>query len=288
MTSTVVEAENLKKYFAVDRPLHKQVLSPFVARKIVRALDGVSFSIESGEILGIVGPNGAGKTTLLRILANLLEADGGRVRLCGEELNNDHRIRAHIGYVSSDERSFFWRLTGTQNLECFAGLYGVRRRIARKRIDELLSKFGLEEKTDQRFGDYSAGTRKKFALVRALIHRPKMLLLDEVTNSLDSSSARSAKSLVRDYVSAEDGRVAVWSTHRFEEIGEICDKVLTISKGRVKLLDAVRRPKEDNNDRNASPTQETIQVKLDRSVNAIFVYDQRFPFRKHKVASLCE
>jgi ABC-2 type transport system ATP-binding protein len=274
MTPLVVEAENLKKYFKVDRSLHEQVLSPFATRKIVRALDGVSFSIESGEILGIVGPNGAGKTTLLRILANLLDADGGRVKLCGEELNNNHRIRAHIGYVSSDERSFFWRLTGTQNLEYFANLYGVRRRTARKRIAELLGKFGLEEKTNQRFGGYSAGTRKKFALARALIHRPKMLLLDEVTNSLDISSAQSAKSLVREYVSAEYGRVAVWSTHRFEEIGEICDKVLTISKGRVKLLDAVPRPKGDNNDRVGSLTEETINVKLARSVKAIFADDQ--------------
>jgi ABC-2 type transport system ATP-binding protein len=275
MMPSVVETENLKKFFVVDRPLHEQCLSPFASRKTVCALDGVSFSIESGEILGVVGPNGAGKTTLLRILANLLEADGGRVKLCGQELNSHYHLRGHIGYVSSDERSFFWRLTGAQNLEFFANLYGVRRQKARKRIAELLGTFALEEKTDQRFGDYSTGTRKKFALVRALVHRPKILLLDEVTNSLDASSARSAKSLVRDYVSAEDGRVAVWSTHRFEELGEICDKVLTISKGHVKLLDAVRRPEKDNNERIGSPTQEAVKkVKPALSVNAIVAGDQ--------------
>jgi ABC-2 type transport system ATP-binding protein len=264
MTPLVVEAENLKKYFTVDRSLHEQVLSPFADRKVVRALDGVSFSIKCAEILGIVGPNGAGKTTLLRILANLLEPDGGRVKLCGRELNNDHSIRSHIGYVSSDERSFFWRLTGAQNLEFFANLYGLRRQPARKRIAELLDRFGLEKQTHQRFGDYSSGTRKKFALARAMIHQPKILLLDEVTNSLDSSSAQSAKSLVREYVSAEDDRVAVWSTHRFEEIGEVCDEVLAIGGGRVKLLDAIRPSKVDIDRNIESLGKETIDVKATR------------------------
>jgi len=236
MTSIVVEARDLKKHFAVDRPLYEQFFAPFAAKKMICALKGVSFSIRSGEILGVVGPNGAGKTTLLRILANLLEADDGYVRLCGQELNNDCYLRAQIGYVSSDERSFFWRLTGKQNLEFFACLYGIRKPAARKRISKLLGKFALEEKAAELFRDYSTGTRKKFALVRALIHQPRILLLDEVTNSLDAPSAQSVKALVREYASAQHGCAAVWSTHRFEEIGEVCDKLLVISEGRMKSL----------------------------------------------------
>jgi ABC-2 type transport system ATP-binding protein len=231
----VIEAQNIEKFFIVDRSLYEQIYAPLAARKMIHALKGISLCIKPGEILGIVGPNGAGKTTLLRILAGLLEADSGQLRLFGKELNNGCRLRAHIGYVSSDDRSFFWRLTGTQNLEFFACLYGIRRQVARKRIERLLPLFSLEKKATELFRDYSTGTRKKFALVRALIHKPRILLLDEVTNSLDAPSTQTVKSLVREYVSAELGSAAVWSTHRFEEIGEVCDRVLAISKGSVKF-----------------------------------------------------
>lgn len=166
MPHTVVEAKNLKKYFTVDCPLYEQVLTPFADKKMIHALKGINLCIKSGEILGIVGPNGAGKTTLLRILAGLLEADSGHLRLCGKKFNGGYRLRAHIGYVSSDDRSFFWRLTGTQNLEFFAGLYGIRRQVARKRIAKLLPLFSLEKKATELFRDYSTGTRKKFALVK--------------------------------------------------------------------------------------------------------------------------
>jgi len=270
MLPTVVEAEDLKKYFVVDRPLYEQFFAPFAAKKKICALKGVSFSIKSGEILGVVGPNGAGKTTLLRILANLLEADGGCVKLCGQELNNECHLRAHIGYVSCDERSFFWRLSGKQNLEFFAGLYGLRRRTARKRIAQLLDKFSLEEKATQLFRDYSTGTRKKFALVRALIHRPSMLLLDEVTNSLDLASARSVKSLVREYISAQRGCAAVWSTHRFEEIGELCDKVLAISEGRVKFFGAAGDLKDRYNPKASYLPDVGLNEGVTRSMNTLF------------------
>lgn len=236
MSSVILQAKDIEKHFIVDRPLYEYVLSPLATEKTIRALKGVSFNLSSGEILGVVGPNGAGKTTLLRILANLLEADSGWVKLSGKELNSDPNVRTNIGYVSSDERSFFWRLSGKQNLEFFARLYGVSRLMTGKKIAKLLNLFAVEEKANQLFRDYSTGTRKKFALVRALIHQPKVLLLDEVTNSLDSNSAQSAKSLVRKYVSAEHGRAGVWSTHRFEEIGEICDKVLVIDKGCVRFF----------------------------------------------------
>jgi ABC-2 type transport system ATP-binding protein len=236
MSSIVVQAQDIEKHFVVVRSLYEHVLSPLATKKTICALKKVNFSISSGEILGVVGPNGAGKTTLLRILANLLEADGGWVKLSGRELNSDSNVRTNIGYVSSDERSFFWRLTGRQNLEFFARLYGVNRLLAGRRIEKLIKMFAVEEKADQLFRDYSTGTRKKFALARALIHQPKVLLLDEVTNSLDANSARNAKLLIREYVSAEYSRVGVWSTHRFEEIGEICDKVLVIDKGCVRFF----------------------------------------------------
>lgn len=248
MTYPVIEVEDLGKHFILERPLYMQVFAPFAARKTIHALRDISFSLDVGEILGVVGPNGAGKTTLLRILADLLEPDHGRVRLLGKEINRKHQTRAYTGYVPSDERSFFWRLTGEQNLHFFARLYGVPGVQARCRISKLLEFFSLETKAAQLFRDYSAGMRKKLALIRALIHQPKVLLLDEATNSLDPPSIKRTISFVRDYVSAESGCACVWSTHRLEEIVELCDKLLVIDNGHMSFFGSVSDLKHECND----------------------------------------
>lgn len=250
MTDAVVEVQDLTKHFVVEPPLYKQLLAPFVTKQKTLVLERVSFSIKPGEILGVVGPNGAGKTTLLRMLADLLEPDGGWIAVCGQRLNKRKcHLRRHIGYVSSDERSFFWRLSGRQNLEFFARLYGVRRSEARTRINALLETFDVANKANQLFLRYSTGIRKKFALIRAFVHQPPVVLLDEVTNSLDPHSAQSVKSWVRAYISRHDRGAALWSTHRLEEISEICDKVLLIKNGATKFYGSVG---DFQNDRAAS------------------------------------
>ena len=230
----ILEVTDVTKRFVVARPLHKQLLAPLAGRKKIVAIDNISFTMEAGEILGVVGPNGAGKTTLLRILADLLEPDAGAVVVCAERLGRGrHRLRSKIGYVSSDERSFFWRLTGRQNLEFFSSLYGLSRSHVSQRIAALLDAFELQDKAGQMFRDYSSGIRKKFSLIRAVVHEPRLLLLDEVTNSLDPPSAHAVKSFVRRYVSDRGARAVVWSTHRLEEIAEVCDKVLMIDRGKT-------------------------------------------------------
>lgn len=230
----VLEAVNLKKTYLRDLPLYKQMLLPFARRQRIKALDSVSICIEAGQILGVVGPNGAGKTTLLRILADILEADGGTVSICGQVLSkNSFRIRSRIGYVRSDERSFFWRLTGRENLEFFARLYGLSASRAKRKTSQLINQFNFENKANQLFRDYSAGMRKKVSVMRALLHEPPLLLLDEVTNSLDPGSAKMVKEMARRYVSEQKGCAAIWSTHRLEEISQICDKVVMIDSGRI-------------------------------------------------------
>jgi len=240
MSEVVIQSERVEKCFSVDRSVLRRLMVPFGGRRKILALKGVSFVLKSGQILGVVGPNGAGKTTLLRILADLLEPDGGSVMVCGEEVvGGGCRVRSHIGYVSSDERSFFWRLTGRQNLRFFSRLYGMKGKESRQRTEEMLERFGLSEKADELFRDYSAGTRKKFSLIRGLVHRLGALLLDEVTNSLAPASAAHVKSLVREYVHGCSGRGVVWSTHRLEEIREICDAVLAIDEGDVRFFGCV-------------------------------------------------
>ena len=124
MAESILIAKELSKYYSVGKNLFETICHPFRQASVVRALDSISLNIESGEILGIVGPNGAGKTTLLRILADLLEPDVGTISLWGQSYcAKKHTLRRTIGYVSSDERSFFWRLSGRHNLECFSTLW---------------------------------------------------------------------------------------------------------------------------------------------------------------------
>ncbi|MHC4737917.1 MAG: ABC transporter ATP-binding protein [Planctomycetota bacterium] len=230
----VLEALNLKKTYLKHLPFYKQMLLPLANRQRIKALDSVSIYIESGQILGVVGPNGAGKTTLLRILADILEQDAGTVSICNLRLGTKgYQMRSRIGYVSSDERTFFWRLTGKENLEFFARLYNFSASQAKKRTAQLIRQFGFDDKADQLFRDYSSGMRKKVSVMRALLHNPSLLLLDEVTNSLDPNSAKIVKEMVRQYVSEHKNCAAVWSTHRLEEISQICDKVVMIDSGRI-------------------------------------------------------
>ena len=229
----------MTKKFLVAQPFYKRMLSPFSAREKIFALRDVSFNIDAGQILGVVGPNGAGKTTLIKILADVLEADSGQIMLCGRELRKCGRfLRGKIGYVSSDERSFFWRLTGRQNLEFFGRLYGLSPKKILDRVSWILKEFNFERKADQLFRDYSTGMRKKIAVMRALLHQPQIVLLDEVTNSLDPASAGMVKTFIRKYVS---GQVcaSVWSTHRLEEIAEVCDKVIIVENGEVRFYDSI-------------------------------------------------
>jgi len=237
LRTAIVEVADVAKYFRWSQPLHRRLRKGSRLRTRITALAGITFTAEAGQVLGIVGPNGAGKTTLLRIVADLLQADSGSVRICGEDTaGNNHHVRRRIGYVSGDERGFFWRLTGRQNLRFFCRLYGMHAAAARSRIAEMLEAFGVARHAEQLFRDYSAGTRRKFALIRAMLHQPDVLVLDEVTNNLDPPSADCVVSVVRQYTHAGPGRAAIWSTHRLEEIGLVCDRVLALNNGRMEFL----------------------------------------------------
>lgn len=237
MKSNVVEIANVTKRFETAKNLLDLGRTLFRPARTVCAIEHIDLSIQSGEVVGLVGQNGAGKTTLIRILADLLEPDSGHVALQGTRYpSKQYNVRRNIGYVSSDERSFFWPLSGRDNLTFFAKLYEVPKNRIQERMELLLDTFELHDKADEPFRSYSAGTKKKFALIRALLHQPDLLLLDEVTNSLDPESAFNTRSLVREYVSAKAGRAGLWSSHRLEEIGEICDRLMILEKGRVAYL----------------------------------------------------
>lgn len=237
MHTPVIKVEDLSKCFTRRASIQQVVLHPLSPKTRINALHKINFTLGPGEILAVAGPNGAGKTTLLKILADLLTQDTGRIKFkTNQNGQNTNHTRSRIGYVASDERSFFWRLSGKQNLEFFGSLYGLTALNLQKRIPEMLKLFDIHEYAQQLYRDYSSGTRKKFAVIRALLHQPDLLLLDEVTNNLDLNSAELVKSLITKYINNGKGRAAIWCTHRLEEISQVCQRVLLMDKGKVIFL----------------------------------------------------
>lgn len=230
----IVEVKGLCKAYLAARTMRQLLTQPWGRAKRMLALDHVSFSLEAGQVVGVLGLNGAGKTTLLKSLCNLLEPSRGRITIEGHTLPQSGAIaRSIIGYVPSDERSFFWRLGGRANLQFFAGLYGLEPRAAQWRISSLLEQFGLSGRAEGHFANYSSGMRKRLAIVRGLLHDPRVLILDEPTNSLDMQWDRFLQGFVRQWVRAGSDRLVVWSTHRAEEVCNVCDHVIGLRTGRL-------------------------------------------------------
>ena len=197
-------------------------------------MDGVGLRIEQGELFGILGQNGAGKTTLIRMLSSALVPSSGSATVAGHHVVREaSRVRAAIGLVSSEERSFFARLTGRENLEFFSALYRIPRSEARRRIEELLGRVDLVESADRPFRTYSTGMRQRLAIARGLMSEPQILFMDEPTRSLDPISARDVRRLVAEYVVGELGRTVILATNSMTEAEELCDRVALLRAGRV-------------------------------------------------------
>jgi ABC-2 type transport system ATP-binding protein len=197
----------------------------------VVALHSVDLEARPGRILGLVGPNGAGKTTLIRIIAGLLDPDRGRISVDGHNPAIDPSGAARaLGLVLADDRSLYWRLTGRQNLEFHGALFGLSRRDATARADELLVSAGLAGRDRRVFG-YSTGMRARLAIARALVHDPRVIVLDEPTRSLDPIGAREVCTVLR--AMADTGRTILLSSHKLEELERVADDVAVLVDGRV-------------------------------------------------------
>lgn len=226
----VIEVNNLCKGFS---QLSWRALLSGRRPPRVEALCGVSLAVGEGEVLGLLGPNGAGKTTLIKILATLVSPDSGEARIAGYDLRSQAaKIRHCIGLVNTNERSFFWRLTGRQNLQFFARLYNLQGNSMQKRIDDLLGIVGLEEKADSRFMGWSTGQRQRLAIARALLSEPRVLLFDEPTASLDPLASAALIAFVKNELVGQ-GRTVIWCTHDLAEARQISDRVAILHRGRV-------------------------------------------------------
>lgn len=201
----------------------------------VPALRGVTFSLQAGEVTALLGPNGAGKTTLINILCDLTRPDRGSVTIAGvDAVRQGREARRRIGYASTNERSFIWRLTGRQNLEFFAALQGLRPREAARRSAGMLERFNLAPHADRLFHTYSAGMKKRLGLARAFLHDPDLLLLDEPTTGLDALSTEEFLEMVRHQIS-HSGKAVLWATHRADEVERLCNRVMVVIGGRLQF-----------------------------------------------------
>jgi ABC-2 type transport system ATP-binding protein len=197
----------------------------------VRALDGVDLRVEQSSVLGLLGPNGAGKTTIVRILSTLLKPDEGSARVGGlDVVSQEAEVRRHIGlagqYAAVDEG-----LTGRENLELFARLYGMSRAAARSRATELLERFELADAGDRVVTTYSGGMRRRLDLAGALVAHPPILFLDEPTTGLDPRSRLSLWDTITGRVA--EGTTVLLTTQYLEEADRLADQIAVIDHGRV-------------------------------------------------------
>ncbi len=209
-----------------------------VPHDTIKAVDGVTLDIQEQELFGLLGPNGAGKTTLIKMLCTLILPDAGTATINGFDLSEEEDVKASIGLVSGEERSFYWRLSGRQNLAFFAALHGLSARAADERIRRLTSLLELEDFIDRRFDRYSSGMKQRLGIARGLLNEPRILFLDEPTKSLDPTAAAHLRKIVYNLVHQE-GYTAVLVTHHLHEAEELCDRVAIMQGGRIRVASDV-------------------------------------------------
>ncbi len=202
----------------------------------VRALDRLSFRIEPGEVFGLLGPNGAGKTTSISLAVGLLRPDSGSIELEGIGEPHEQAAREALG-VSPQSLAVYDDLTARENLELFSGLYGMTRRERRARARELLERVGLHDRANDRVAGFSGGMKRRLNLAAALVHRPRIVLLDEPTAGVDPQSRNALFDIVRGL--RDDTTTVVYTTHYMEEAQRLCDRVAIIDHGRLLALDSV-------------------------------------------------
>jgi len=198
---------------------------------VVRAVDGVSFAVAAGEMVGLLGANGAGKTTTMRILATLLRPTSGTARIAGHDVRTDPiGVRRALGYVSATT-GVADRLTPREMLVSCGQLHGVTATDLPGRVEKLLDVLGLQACADRPCGRLSTGQRQRVSLGRALVHDPPALVLDEPTNALDVVGSRALLDLLD--VLRDQGRAILVSTHRLHETERRCDRFVIVHDGRV-------------------------------------------------------
>ena len=236
-----IEAIELRKSF---KKVGYRNLFPW-RRQSISALKGISFEVKKEELFGILGPNGAGKTSLIKILCTLILPDSGTALINGYDIyRHEKKIKKYIGYITSEERSFFWRLTGNQNLHFFATLYNLSSEETKKRINYLVNLLDLKKEIDMPFMGYSSGIKQRLSIARGLLRNPEILLMDEPTRSLDPLAKLRLQQFIKENLVGEQKKTVFLATHDLLEAEYLCDRLAILSQGKIVAIgkvDAIKK-----------------------------------------------
>jgi ABC-2 type transport system ATP-binding protein len=236
----VIETKDLTKYFTISANLIDLLPRVFRKKPVVKAVEGVDITIERGEVFGLLGPNGAGKTTLIKMLCTLIVPTRGKGFVNGSDIvKQGEAVRKSIGLVTGEERSFYWRLTGKQNLRFFASLYNLKTEDVKRKIGNLVELLDMGEYIDMRFDEYSTGMKQHLAIARSLMCDAQVLFMDEPTKSLDYHSAAQLRRFIRERIVGQERRTVFFTTHILKEAEDFADRIAVMDRGCVKAVGTV-------------------------------------------------
>ena len=207
--------------------------------KTITAINKLNLRIKKGEIFALLGPNGAGKTTLIKIMCTLITPSSGTALIHGYDVvKEETKIKSLVGLVIGEERSFYWRLTGRENLEFFGVLNNLSLRQARERSDAFMKLLEIDD-PDKRFYEYSSGNKQKLALGRCLLSNSEVIFMDEPTKSLDPGVASRFRAFLKKVLVEKENKTVFFATHSIQEAEELADRVAIIDNGLIKAYGSI-------------------------------------------------
>ncbi|MBU4311842.1 MAG: ABC transporter ATP-binding protein [Candidatus Omnitrophica bacterium] len=232
----IIEVNNLYKEFCATRSLSDMLMRPFKKAKRKIVLNGVSLKVKNNELFCLVGPNGAGKTTLIKILCTLILPTSGSAVVNGHDVTDmDKKVRESIGFISGDERSFFWRLSCLENLRFFAVLYNIPSSRIDEEIKRVIDITGLDE-AGKRFQECSTGTKQRLGIARSLLREPEVLFMDEPTRSLDPLIAANFRKFIKEELVKKHKKTVFFTTHNLNEAEVMAGRLAILDKGKIKAV----------------------------------------------------
>lgn len=246
----VIELEDLKREFITTKGWINR------KKEVVKAVDGISFNVKSGEIFGLLGQNGAGKTTIIKMLITLLAPTSGTCKVLGYDCyGEENKFRDKINFIFGGEMGVYRRLSARDNLKYFANLYYMDEEVKDKQIDKLLELVELKDKADLLVETFSKGMVQRLQIARGLINNPEIIFMDEPTIGLDPFGAKILRNIIKELKS--EGKTIILTTHYLYEADELCDRIAIINKGH---LVALGTPQEL---RNITKGMNTIELTLE-------------------------
>ena len=230
----LIAVQDVTMRFPIPKRYRELVLSPLKRRRTSVALLHANLNVQTGDRIALMGPNGAGKTTLLKLIAGALLPTEGKVFVNGHSTVEQNALaRKSVGFVFNEERSFFWRLTGAQNLEFFGALDNLYGKQLRERIEHALEVVGLKDAGEKAVYTYSSGMKQRLAIARVLIAEPDVFILDEPTRALDPMACDLLVDLILSTMYRNSRKTLLIATHRPEEASLLCNKLIVVGGGRI-------------------------------------------------------